>query len=150
MCMAVLIADDHQLVRSGVRGVLESKGFLIAGEASTPPEVVAYALKASVQVVLLDLSWATGTNGTDEEGLKLLKVIREARPSLRVLMYSIDARSECIERCRRAGASGYLVKGLDDGLLAWAVRTVYAGGEIWPDSQHARIQRTMPLARPAR
>lgn len=150
MCIAVLIADDHGLVRSGVRGVLERKGFLIAAEASTPAEVMACVLKPSVQVVLLDLSWSNCANATHDEGLKLLKLIRAARASPRVLMYSIEASPQCIERCRHAGASGYLIKGLDDRLLAWAVRTVYAGGEIWPDLTHARLRRAMPLARPVR
>jgi len=138
MSIAVLIADDHELVRSGLRGVLERNGFCVAAEASTPLEAVTYAMDPSVQVVLLDLSWASCTKVGRDEGLKLLRAIRSARPSLPVLMYSVEARSVCIELCRRAGASGYLIKGLDDAVLAWAVRAVHAGEQIWPESQRAR------------
>ncbi len=145
MCIAVLIADDHELVRSALRDLLERHGFSVA-EASTPLEVLTYALEPNVQVVLLDLSWASCTNATRDEGVKLLQEIRSAHPRLPVLMYSVEARSEFIERCRRAGASGYLIKGLDDAALTWAVRAVHAGGDIWPDAQHALIRRAMPIA----
>jgi len=138
MSIAVLIADDHELVRSGLRGVLERSGFSVAAEASTPLEAVTYAMDPRVQVVLLDLSWANCANVGRDEGFKLLRAIRSARPGLPVLMYSVEARSECIERCRRRGASGYLIKGLDDAELAWAVRAVHAGEQIWPESQPAR------------
>jgi DNA-binding NarL/FixJ family response regulator len=147
MSIAVLIADDHELVRAGLRGVLERSGFWITAEASTPLETVIYAAGPSVQVVLLDLSWASCTNAARDEGLKLLRTIRSAHPSLPVLMYSVEAGSEWIERCRRAGASGYLIKGVDDAVLAWAVRAVHAGGEIWPGSRHLRLRRSMSVAR---
>ena len=138
MSIAVLIADDHELVRWGLRLVLLRNGFSVAAEASTPLEAVAHAMDPDVQVVLLDLSWASCTNVGRDEGVKVLRAIRWARPSLAVLMYSVEARSECIERCRREGASGYLIKGLDDAVLAWAVRAVHAGEQVWPESRHAR------------
>jgi len=138
MSIAVLIADDHELVRSALRGVLERSGFCVAAEASTPLEAVTYAMDPGVEVLLLDLSWASCANETRDEGLKILRAIRLARPSLPVLMYSAEARSVCIERCRRGGASGYLIKGLDDAVLGWAVRAVHAGEQIWSESQHAR------------
>jgi DNA-binding NarL/FixJ family response regulator len=138
MSIAVLVADDHELVRSGLRGVLECNGFSVVAEAATPLEVVTHALDPRVQVVLLDLSWANCTNAARDEGLALLRAIRSAQPSLPVLMYSVEAGPECIERCRREGASGYLIKGREDAVLAWAVRAVHAGGEIWPHLQHTR------------
>ena len=139
MSIAVLVADDHEIVRLGLRAVLERSGLCVAAEASTPLEAVTYAMDPRVQVVLLDLSWASCTNTGRDEGVKVLRAIRLARQSLPVLMYSVEAGSVSIERCRRAGASGYLIKGLDDAVLAWAVRAVHAGEQIWPESQqHAR------------
>lgn len=145
MSIALLIADDHELVRSGLRGVLERSGFSIAAEASTPLEVVTYALDPRVQVVLLDLSWASCSNAGRDEGLKLLRAIRSAHPGLPVLMYSVEAGAECIARCRREGASGYLIKGLDDDVLAWAVRAVHAGEQVWPASQQAGDRPAIPV-----
>ena len=152
MSIAVLIADDHELVRSGLRGLLERNGFSIAAEASTPLEVVTYALDPRVQVVLLDFSWARCPNAARDEGLRLLRAIRSAHASLPILMYSVETSSECIERCRRAGASGYLIKGVDDGVLAWAVRGVHDGEQIWPDSQrmHPPVLPAHPGSRTAR
>lgn len=138
MSIAVLIADDHELLRLGLRGALESNGFWVVAEAATPLEAVTYALDPRVQVVLLDLSWTSCPNAARDEGLRLLRAIRSAHPTLPILMYSVETGSECIERCRCAGASGYLIKGVDDAVLGWAVRAVHAGEQIWLESQHIR------------
>lgn len=150
MAIAVLIADDHELVRAGLRGVLEGNGFSVAAEARTPLEVLTYALDPRVQVVLLDLSWSSCASATRDEGFELLREIRSMRTDLPILIYSVETGSECIERCRRAGANGYLIKGLDDAVLAIAVRAVHAGQQMWPNSQHARIARVMSVARTVR
>ena len=104
-------------------------------EATTPVQTLSYARNPRVQVVLLDISWISADEtSVREAGFDLLCKIRSARPGLPVLMYSIEADAECIERCRRLGADGYLIKGLDDGLLSFAVRAVHAGVQIWPTS----------------
>ncbi len=135
MCIGVLVADDNQMVRAGLRGVFEHNGFEVLAEATTPVQTLSYARNPRVQVVLLDISWISADEtSVREAGFDLLCKIRSARPGLPVLMYSIEADAECIERCRRLGADGYLIKGLDDGLLSFAVRAVHAGVQIWPTS----------------
>jgi DNA-binding NarL/FixJ family response regulator len=108
-------------------------------EAGTEAEARRAALDPQVQVILLDLRWIDRDQSpVDDAGLRLLADIRAARPELPILMYSVEAGADCIARCRRLGASGYLVKGVDDALLTLAVRAVLAGGQIWPDPPQPR------------
>lgn len=118
----VLIADDHAVVREGVRHVLDADhGFQVVGEAATGADVVRLARSLDPDVIVLDISMPEMT------GLQALDAIREARPEARVLMLSIHENQEYTARSARAGARGYLRKDSAPSELREAVRAIHAG-----------------------
>jgi DNA-binding NarL/FixJ family response regulator len=117
----VLIADDHALVREGLRHVLESGGALeVAGEAHDSASTIALIRSTDADVLILDLSMP-GRNGVD-----LIKQIREERASLHILVLTMHAEEQYAIRAFKAGASGYVTK--ESSELVNAVRKVAAGG----------------------
>lgn len=101
----VLLADDHRLVRAGIRSILEGvPGFEVVGEASDGPEVLRLARERQPDVVLLDIA-LPGMNGLDATA----QLLRE-RPDVRVVILSMHANEEYVAQALRAGACGYLVK----------------------------------------
>ena len=154
MTIGLLIADDHKLIRAALRRVLNLSDLTIVGEAATPAEALRLALDPQVQVMLLDIRWSNGdpTHSCDA-GLELLEEILSRRAELPILMYSGISEWAYVKRCRELGARGYLVKGADEAQLVKAVRTVYAGEQIWPDgggtSGQARQRAVRAPERPA-
>ncbi len=148
MCIALLIADDHHMIRLGLRRMFERNGIVVIAEASTPTEAVHHSLQSRVQTVLLDLSWTDAQEVTlRTAGLDILLEIRAARPTLPILMYSANSASAAIEACRRVGANGFLVKGVDEHRLVSAVLAVHAGESVWPSTlQAASAPGSMPRA----
>lgn len=135
MSIGLLIADDHELVRAGLRQTFACSDIALVGEASTLEATRQLARDAPADVVLLDISWPQSERAGGGDGFELLADIRAARAQLPILMYSIHERRDFVERCRRLGANGYLVKGIDDCRLVAAVRTVCDGGQLWPPAR---------------
>jgi DNA-binding NarL/FixJ family response regulator len=122
MRIRVLLADDHTLVREGIRLCLESMGDIeVVGEAADGREAVAQALALEPDVVLMDVSMPglSGIDATEE--------IRRARPSIRVIGLSMYDADEYVTRLLKAGASGYVLKRSAATELAAAVRAAHAG-----------------------
>ena len=119
----VLVADDHAVVRKGLRHILSTtKDILVGDEAANGAEVIHMIAKNTYDLVLLDISMP-GRNGLD-----ILKQIKLQNPKLPVLMLSMHPEEDYATRCFKAGASGYLTKdGPADELLT-AVRKVARGG----------------------
>jgi len=119
----VLIADDHALVRDGLRHVLQStRGFEVAGEAVDGISALQLARKQPAEVMVLDLSMP-GRNG-----LELIKQIRDEKPDLRILVLTMHAEEQYAVRAFKAGASGYLTKESASTELVNAVTKIAAGG----------------------
>ncbi|UVE65465.1 response regulator transcription factor [Burkholderia pyrrocinia] len=119
----VLIADDHALVRDGLRHILRSaSGFEVAGEAWDSVTTVALARSTEAHVLVLDLSMP-GRNG-----IELIKQIKDEKPALRVLVLTMHAEQQYAARAFRAGASGYLTKESASAELVGAVAKVASGG----------------------
>ena len=119
----ILIADDHEMVREGLRRILQSTDDLfVAGEAANGPEVHS-ALKERVpDVLLLDLSMP------GISGFELIKRIRADYPSLPILVLTMHDEGQFALRAIRAGASGYLTKESAGSQLVQAIHKVAAGG----------------------
>jgi DNA-binding NarL/FixJ family response regulator len=131
--ITILIADDHALVRAGLRATFEREGLEVAGEASTAGETLRLACGPAGDVLLLDIRWAgTDPPGWEIRGIELLERIHSARPQLPILMYSVVDSPNVIARCRELGATGYLVKGQDEFLLLRAIYAACDGRETWP------------------
>ncbi|AXE92471.1 response regulator [Paraburkholderia sp. DD10] len=119
----VLIADDHALVRDGLRHILEgASGFEVVGEANDSPSTVALIRERAADVLVLDLSMP-GRNGVE-----LIKQIKEEKPTLRILVLTMHAEQQYAVRAFKAGASGYLTKESASAELVAAVTKVAAGG----------------------
>ncbi|KVH80787.1 LuxR family transcriptional regulator [Burkholderia ubonensis] len=119
----VLLADDHALVREGLRHILQNaSGFEVAGEAQDSVSTIALARSTDANVLVLDLSMP-GRNGVE-----LIKQIREERPTLHILVLTMHAEQQYAVRAFRAGASGYMTKESASAELVAALTKIAAGG----------------------
>lgn len=118
----VLIADDHAVVRRGVRMVLEGTSRIaVVAEAATGFEALDLARKCGIDVAVLDLSMP------GPGGLEVLKQFKEEHPRLPVLILTMHPEDQYAVRAIRAGASGYLTKQSIPDELITAVETLAAG-----------------------
>lgn len=118
----VLVADDHSVVREGLRHVLAGVPELtLVGEAGTGPDAMALAAAARPDVVLLDLTMPGAG------GLEVLRHLRTTLPDIRVLILSVHDDPEYVLESVRAGAHGYLRKDSSPAEIRQAIRAVHAG-----------------------
>jgi DNA-binding NarL/FixJ family response regulator len=119
----ILIADDHTLVREGLKQILQSAGdFQVGGEAANGMEVLALVRREDWDVVVLDMSMP-GRSGID-----LIKQLKDEKPHLRILVLTMHGEEQYAMRAFKAGAAGYLTKESAPVELASAVRKVASGG----------------------
>lgn len=119
----VMIADDHDLIREGIRKILRSESDIsVVAETAHGGEVIALLSKHKPDVLLLDISMP------GPSGLDLLRDIRAHTRKTAVLMLSMHPESRFAVRAMRAGAAGYLTKDHAGEQLAKAIRRVAAGG----------------------
>lgn len=120
----VLIADDHAVVRRGLREILsETSDVLVGGEAATVPEVRQKLAAERWDVVVLDVNMPGGS------GIELLGELRRLSPAPRALVLTVYPEEQYAVRAIRAGASGFLTKESAPEKLIEAVRKVAAGGK---------------------
>ncbi len=120
----ILIADDHPVVRKGLREIIEEiSDMKVADEASNGQEVLAKVFKQDFDVVLLDISMP------GRSGLEILKELKSQLPKLAVLVLSIHPEEQYAVRVMKAGAAGYLTKNSAPDELVTALRKVSAGGK---------------------
>jgi DNA-binding NarL/FixJ family response regulator len=125
----LLVAEDHALMRDGLRLVLgDAEGIELIGEARNGNEVLPMVASLEPDVVLLDLRMP----GTD--GLTCLDQIRERHPRVKVVVFSALDSNEQIEAALRRGATGYVVKTINPADLASAVRQAIEGSVFHPFS----------------
>ncbi|MDJ0461883.1 response regulator transcription factor [Streptomyces sp. H27-C3] len=118
----VLLVDDHQVVRRGLRTFLEVQDDIeVVGEAGDGAEGVARAEELRPDVVLMDIKMP----GTD--GIEALRKLRELANPARVLIVTSFTEQRTVVPALRAGASGYVYKDVDPDALAGAIRSVHAG-----------------------
>jgi DNA-binding NarL/FixJ family response regulator len=130
----VLVADDHTIVRTGIRHVLESEpGFEIVGEAGSGGEALALASELRPDVVLLDISMP------DQSGLEIAGRIQEVPGSTRVLILSMHSNAEYVLESVRAGAHGYILKDTAATELREAIRAVCRGESYFSPPVASRL-----------
>lgn len=119
----VLVADDHAIIRDGLRQILaDTEDFVVAGEAGNGNMVLERIRERDWDLVLLDLSMP------GRSGVELIKLIKSERPKARILIFSMHQEEQYAVRAIRAGASGYLSKESDSDWLVPAMRKVASGG----------------------
>ncbi len=130
----VLIADDHAVIRAGMRRLLESYPDLeVVGEAADGLEVLAEAQDLGPQVVLMDMRMP------GMSGLEALRQLRASNPDLRVLMLSAFEGDEDVLASLKAGASGYILKDIAPDELAQAIRAVAQGETLLAPGLTSRL-----------
>lgn len=118
----VLIADDHAIVRQGLRAILaDTADMSVAGEAENGVRALQMARGGDYDVVLMDV------NMPDRNGIDTLKLIKKEQPKLPVLMLSMYPEDQYAIRALKAGAAGYLSKHSAPELLVSAIRLVASG-----------------------
>jgi len=119
----LVLADDHTIVREGLKGLLAAAGDLdVVGEASDGHEVMERVRSLDFDVLLLDMSMP------GRSGIELIRLVRAEKPKLRVLVLSMHEENQYAVRAIRAGASGYLTKESASRQLVEAIRKVAGGG----------------------
>ena len=138
----ILLADDHAIIRDGLRQIFAETGDLqVAGEAASGHEVLARVREADWDILLLDLSMP-GRNGLD-----LIRQIKAEKPRLPILVLSMHEPSQYAQRALRAGAAGYLNKDSDAPQLIEVVRKVARGGVfVGPEVAEQMARGLMPDA----
>ncbi len=118
----VFIADDHAIVREGLKQILaESRDIIVAGEAENGIDAIKLFRKAKCHVMLLDISMP------DRSGIEVLKQVKKEYPEMAVLMLSMHREDQYAIRSLKAGAAGYLTKQSAPAELVVAIRQVAAG-----------------------
>lgn len=119
----IVVADDHQLIREGIKKTLAPAGDIaIAGEAWDMPSLLSVLAQQHADLLLLDLTLSP------QHELAALRAVRERFPQLPVLVISFYPESQFGVACLRGGASGYISKSMTVDVLEKAVRKVHAGG----------------------
>lgn len=119
----ILIADDHAILRVGLKQILSESGeFEVAGEASNGTEAVARLRAEKFDAMVLDMSMP------GKSGIELIKQIKGEQPKLPILVLSMHKEDVYAVRALKAGASGYLCKDNAESQLAQAIRKVAGGG----------------------
>jgi len=136
----LLIADDHEVVRSGLRTLLEGTEVEVIAEMATGTDTVKYCLENDIDVALLDIRMPDG------DGLTALGRIKLDKPDMPILMLSTFDNPTYIARSVALGASGYLLKGCTRDQLLKAIRAAAAGESAWTRDELRRV--TGALATP--
>jgi two-component system response regulator DegU len=121
MAIRLLLADDHRMLRQGLRRSMTDEGFDVVGEASDGLEAVKLAADLTPDVILMDVSMP------EMDGVEAARRVHEAQPGVRVVMLTMHADADVVAEAVRAGASGYLVKDCSTEEIAEAVRMAANG-----------------------
>jgi len=141
----VLLADDHDLFRQGVRRLLEGVSDLeIVGEGRTGEETVRLVEDLVPDIVLLDITMP-GLSGIDAA-----RLIKTASPRTGVIMLTVHADEEFLFEAIKAGAMGYLLKDASPDDLVRAIRLIYGGEGLLAPSMAAKVMREFARTREAK
>ena len=129
----VFLLDDHDVVRRGLRDLLEAEGMEIVGEAATSAEALSRIPPTRPEVAILDVRLPDGN------GVEVCRDIRAHHPEIQCLMLTSFADDEALFQAIMAGAAGYLLKQIKSGDIADAVRRVSEGQSLLDPAVTARV-----------
>jgi NarL family two-component system response regulator LiaR len=130
----VLVVDDHEVVRGGLRAFLELQdGIEVAGEAADGEQAIEAVVRIRPDVVLMDLVMPR------TDGIEALRVLRERSPDTRVIVLTSFLDDDKLLPALRSGAAGYLLKNAQPNEIARAVRAAYAGEAVLDPVVAARL-----------
>ncbi len=128
----VLITDDHAIVRTGLRALLNSEPSMeLVGEATGGYEAIELAGKSNADILVLDISMP------DLDGISVTKNIKSQFPGLHILILTVHEDEALLREAIKVGASGYILKQAAEGELISAIRTII-GGALYVDPSMVR------------
>ena len=132
--LRVMLVDDHEIVRDGIRAMLESQDdIVVTSEAGTVRDAIDEAARTRPDVIVMDVRLSDGS------GIEATREIRAARPATKVLMLTSFADDEALFASIMAGASGYVLKQVKSGDLLHAIRSVGAGDSLLDPSMTTAV-----------
>lgn len=140
MATRILIADDHEVVRAGLKSILQGTGIEVVAEADGGDQAVQLTLECNPDLVLLDIRMPGG------DGLTALGRIKLERPDTPVLMFSAYDNPTYVARSVALGANGFLLKSGNGEMIVDAIRKTVAGESVWTRDELRRV--TGALATP--
>lgn len=130
----ILIADDHSVVRSGLRMLFQrTPEFSIVGEAADGEEVVRLVSEQKPDVAIVDISMPK------LNGIEATKIIKEQNPGVKVLILTVHENEGYIYQMMRAGASGYVLKNAEKKEIFDAIHTLVAGGQFFSSPSVSKV-----------
>ncbi|MFC1976414.1 response regulator [Chloroflexota bacterium] len=144
MCIRILIADDHGVLRAGLRALLSAETDLeIVGEAADGQEALQLCDEMSPDVVLLDISMP------DLSGIDVTRRLKEMLPEARVLILTVHEDESLLQEAIQAGAAGYIIKRAAESELIDAIRAVWRGDlYVHPAMTRALLKDISPSSAP--
>jgi DNA-binding NarL/FixJ family response regulator len=139
----VLLADDHKLVRDGLKSVLQqtAEDMLVVGEASNGVEVLSLLETVAAEVVIMDIDMP------QLNGIEATRLLRERFPQIRVVMLTMAENEQWARESLQAGAQGYVLKSASHQELLQAIRAVHQGEEYFSAALTKRLlQQSSPGA----
>jgi DNA-binding NarL/FixJ family response regulator len=137
----VFLLDDHEIVRNGIRGLLEADGFIVVGEAGTAAEALSRIAGAHPDVAVLDVRLPDGN------GIEVCRDIRARHPEVACIMLTSYADDEAHLAAVMAGASAYVLKQIRGQDLVEAIRTVSTGQSLIDPATTARLMEDLRQSR---
>jgi DNA-binding NarL/FixJ family response regulator len=135
--ISVVLVEDERLVRLSVRNVLERSGFSVHGEAVTADEGIELSLRKRPDICLVDIGLP------DRDGIEVARELTRREPAIAVVMLSASSEHDDLIDAVRAGAVGYLLKGMDPERLAHALRGVVEGEAAIPRPLMAHLVKAL-------
>lgn len=141
----VLLADDHAIVRAGLKEILADTGDIeVAAEATNGQDVMAQIRARDFDVAVLDMSMP------GRSGIELIKQVKDEKPKLRILILTMHSEEQYAVRALKAGASGFLTKEAAADQLVAAIRKIAGGGAyVSPETAERLVLDAAPRAEAA-
>ena len=148
--IGVFLLDDHEVVRRGLRDLLDAEPDLtVVGEAASAREAIARAPAVRPHVAVLDVRLGGAGEGADHEGIAVCRELRARLPGLACLMLTSFDDDEALFDAIMAGAAGYVLKQINGSDLVSAVRTVAGGRSMLDPGATARVMARLRGPRPS-
>lgn len=143
MSIRILLADDHEVVRSGLHHLFDSTDIAVCGETDSLDQLEKLADETKPDLVLLDVRIGEG------DGLTIVSALRNRTPPINVLMFSAHDNPTHEARAYSDGANGYIYKSADRDQLLEAVRKAGAGEMLWDRTDQRRLTNFVKTTRPS-